>query len=128
MSAAGSRDARVCVEFPADPRYVSAVRVAVGSSAGVVGDPADARELSAAVGEALVIVGVDSGRTGTCSVCVELEPGFARVTVTGPGLDPDTDEGEMARLMLSGLSDEFSESAGTDEATVTLTKAFAAIQ
>ena len=128
MSVPGPRDARICVEFPADPRYVSAVRVAVGSSAGFVGDPADARELSAAVGEALVIVGVDSGREGTCSVCVALEPGCARVTVTGPGLDADADEGEMARLMLTGLSDGFSESAGTGEATVTLSRAFAAVQ
>ena len=118
----------MCVEFPADPRFVSAVRVAVGSSAGAYGDPADARELSAAVGEALVIAGVDSGRPGVCTVCVEFEPGCVRVRVTGPGLDDGADEGEMARLMLTGLSDEFSESAGTGEATVTLSKAFSAIQ
>lgn len=124
----GSRDGEVRIEFPADPRFVSAVRVAVGSSAGVYGDPDDASDLSAAVGEALVIVGVGSGRSGTCEVLLDLEPGRARATVTGPGLDPDADEGEMARLMLTGLSDGFSESAGTGEATVTLNKAFTAIQ
>jgi hypothetical protein len=107
---------------------VGVVRVAVGSSAGVYGEPDDARELSAAVGEALVVVGVGSGRAGTCAVGLELEPGRARATVTGPGLDPDADEGEMARLVLTGLSDEFTESAGTGEATVTLSKAFSAIQ
>jgi hypothetical protein len=125
---AGARDANVRVEFPADPRFVSAVRVAVGSSAGVYADPADSRELSAAVGEALVIVGVDAGREGTCAVDALFEPGCATVTVTGPGLDADADEGEMARLMLTGLSDDFSEPAGTGEATVTLSKAFSAIQ
>ena len=125
---AGSRDAHVRVEFPADPRFVSAVRVTVGSSAGVYGGAADARELSAAVGEALVIVGVGAGRSGTCAVDIEFEPGCAQVTVTGPGLEPDADEGEMARLMLTGLSDDFSEPAGTGEATVALSKAFSAIQ
>jgi hypothetical protein len=94
----------------------------------VYSDPADARELSAAVGEALVIAGVGNGAGGVCVVRVDLEPGCARVTVSGPGLEPDADEAEMARLMLTGLSDEFSESAGTGEATVTLSKAFAAIQ
>jgi hypothetical protein len=125
---AGKRDGTVRVEFPVDPRFVSAVRVAVGSSAGVFGDPADARELSAAVGEALVIVGVDSGSGGTCRVTLELEPGLARAVVSGPGLKRDADEAEMARLMLTGLSDGFTESAGTDEAVVTLSKAFAAVQ
>ena len=128
MSGAGPREGAVAIEFPADPRFVSVVRVAVGSSAGVYGDPADARELSAAVGEALVVVGVGSGRAGTCAVGLELEPGCARATVTGPGLEPDADQGDMARLVLTGLADEFTESAGTGEATVTLSKAFSAIQ
>jgi hypothetical protein len=125
---AARRDGTVRLEFPADPRYVSAVRVAVGSSAGAFGDAADVRELSAAVGEALVIVGVDSGRGGICVVTLELEPGLARAVVRGPGFEVDADEAEMARLMLTGLSDGFSESAGTGEAIVTLSKAFSAVQ
>ena len=121
-------ESAVRIEFPADPRFVSVVRAAVGSSAEVYGERTDAGELSAAVGEALVIVGVDAGRTGTCDVQLELEPGGARAAVSGPGLDVDAEEGQMARLVLTGLSDEFSESAGTGEATVTLSKAFSAIQ
>jgi hypothetical protein len=126
VSVVAQGDSAVRIEFPADPWFVSVVRAAVGSSAEVYGERSDAGELSAAVGEALVVVGVDAGRAGMCDVRLELEPGGARATVTGPGLDVDAEEGEMARLVLTGLSDEFSESAGTDEATVTLTKAFAA--
>jgi hypothetical protein len=122
------RERAVRMEIPADARFASVARMAVGSAAAGWGGVEDARDLAASVGEALALAGIGSGSVGTCVVDVEVTPSRVSVSVTGPGPIPAGDEGEMARLMLAGLTDDFTESAGTGTVTITLTKAFSAVQ
>lgn len=121
------RERAVRVEIPADPRYASVARMAVGSAATGWGGVEDARDLAASIGEALVLAGIGSGSEGVCVVDVEVTPSGVSVCVSGPGPAPADDEGEMARLMLAGLTDDFTESAGTGTVEIRLTKAFAAV-
>ena len=128
-SMADPRERAVRMEIPADPRFAAVARMAVGSAAAGWGGVEDARDLAASVGEALVLVGHRlRARTGPASSTSRSRPAGVSVTVTGPGPVPDGDEGEMARLMLAGLTDEFTESAGTGAVTITLSKAFSAVQ
>jgi hypothetical protein len=125
---ADPRERVVRMEIPSDARYAAVARMAVGSAAAGWGGVEDARDLAASVGEALVLAGIGSGSEGTCVVDVEVTPSGVSVCVSGPGPVPEGDEGEMARLMLAGLTDEFTETAATGEVTVRLTKAFSAVQ
>jgi hypothetical protein len=125
---ADRRERAVRMEIPADARYASVVRMAVGSAAAGWGGVEDARDLAASVGEALVLAGIGSGGDIACVIDVEVTPSGVAVQVTGPGPVPAGDEGEMARLMLAGLTDDFTETAGTGSVTITLTKAFSAVQ
>jgi hypothetical protein len=125
---AAPRERAVRMEIPADPRYAAVARMTVGSAATGWGGIEDARDLAASVGEAHARAGMGSGSGGTCVVDVEVTPSGVSVNVTGPGPVPAGDEGEMARLMLAGLTDDFTESAGTGAVTITLTKAFSAVQ
>jgi hypothetical protein len=123
----GPRERTVKIEIPADPRYAAVVRIASGSSAAAWADPEDARDLAAAVGEALALSGIDEAAYGTCTVELELVPGGVEVVVNGPGPMMGGDEAEMARLMLTGLVDDFTVKAGTGSVSVTLSKAFSAV-
>ena len=122
-----SREGVVRIEFPANPRYASVVRVAVTSAASVYESAPESADLSSAVSEALVLAGLDGGSTGTCSVEIRLAPAGARAIVTGPGgeIDQDTD---MARLVLTGLTDGFDESKADGLVTVMFDKACASVQ
>ena len=119
----GPRERTVKIEIPADPRYAYVARIASGSSASAWADAEDARDLAAAVGEALALSGMSDGASGTCTVELELVPGGVEVVVTGPGPVTDGDETDMARLMLTGLVDDFTVTAGTGSVSVTLSKA-----
>lgn len=123
----GPRERTVKIEIPADPRYASVARIASGSSASAWADAEDARDLAAAVGEALALSGMVDGAPGTCMVELELVPGGVQVVVTGPGPVTDGEETDMARLMLTGLVDDFTVMAGTGAVSVTLSKAFSAV-
>jgi hypothetical protein len=125
---ADPRGRAVRMEIPADPRYAAVARMAVGSAATGWGGLEDARDLAESLGEALVLAGIGSGSDGICVVDVDVTPAGVSLQVTGPGPVPAGDEGEMARLMLAGLTDDFTESAGTGAVTVTLTRAFSAVQ
>lgn len=124
---AGPRERAVRIEIPADPRFASVARIASGSSASAWADADDARDLAAAVGEALVLTGMAEGSGGVCTVELDLVPGGVNVVVTGPGPETDGDEGDMARLMLTGYVDSYTVTAGTGTVTVTLSKAFSAV-
>jgi hypothetical protein len=123
----GPRERTVKIEIPADPRYAAVVRIASGSSAAAWADPEDARDLAAAVGEALALSGIDTAPSGVCTIELDLVPGGVEVVVNGPGPTMDGDEAEMARLMLTGLVDDFTVTAGTGSVSVTLSKAFSAV-
>ncbi len=125
---ADPRERAVRIEIPADPRFASVARMAIGSAATGWGGVEDARDLAAAVGEALVLAGLGAGPTHSLVVEVDVTPSGVSVLVTGPGPARTDDEGEMARLMLAGLTDAFTESAGTGTVGIRLTKAFSAVQ
>lgn len=125
---ADPRERAVRIEIPASARFASVARMAIGSAAAGWGGVEDARDLAAAVGEALVLAGLGAGEQATCVVDVEVTPSGVSVRITGPGPLATDEEGDMARLMLAGLTDEFTETAGTGSVDIKLTKAFSAVQ
>jgi hypothetical protein len=112
----------VKIEAPADARFASSLRVAVSSAVAPFSDLEVAGDVAMATGEALAV----AGRTGgDSSVVIELSETLVRVTVTTSGEEDADADHEMARLVLAGLVDEFSETSGNGSASVSFVRSLA---